>query len=117
MNLRTTINSRLFPNRSIRGQRPDSRRQRLLRLGLVAGVPLLIVAIALLLPPRMTTLVLVGLLGIGMVAVFLRWPSAGVIALIPASLFVPIAMVPARRAASTRPCCCCCYLWFCGCLT
>lgn len=81
----------------------DVRRQRLLRWGLVMAVPLAVVAAAFVLPPRLATLLLVGLLGIALTAVFLRWPTAGLVALIPASLLVPISLGTGSESSINAP--------------
>lgn len=81
----------------------DAHRQRLLRWGLVIAVPLAVVTTAFVLPPRLATLLLVGLLGIGLVAVFMRWPTAGLIALIPASLLVPISLGTGSESSINAP--------------
>lgn len=85
-------------------QRPfPGRRQRLLRWGLVTAVPLAIVAVAMVLPSRLATLLLVALLGLAVAAALWRWPAMGVVALIPASLLVPISLGTGSESSINAP--------------
>jgi hypothetical protein len=98
VNRRTTLTKQQFPGLQLAG-----RGRRLFRFGLVAAVPLVIVAVALVLPPRLATVLLVGLLGIAVTAALRRWPTAGIVALIPASLLVPIALGTGSESSINAP--------------
>jgi hypothetical protein len=79
------------------------RQQPLLRWGLVLALPVVIVAIAFVAPSRLATMLLAGLLGLALVAVLLRWPAAGVVLLIPATLLAPIAIGTGSESSINAP--------------
>jgi O-antigen ligase len=63
----------------------------------------MILAVALVLPPRSATWLLVGLLGLAVTAALWRWPTAGIVALIPASLLVPVALGTGSESSINAP--------------
>ena len=97
------MNTRSYEPHSIQRSLEAWKQRLMLRWGLVMAVPLVIVAVALVLPPRLATLLLVGLLAIAVTAALWRWPTAGVVALIPASLLVPIALGTGSESSINAP--------------
>lgn len=81
----------------------DARKQQLLRWGLVMAVPLAIFAVAFVVPSRLAVMLLAGLLGLVLAAVLLRWPAAGVVMLIPATLLAPIAIGTGSESSINAP--------------
>lgn len=77
--------------------------QHLLRWGLILALPLVIVAVAFIAPSRLAVMLLAGLLGLTLAAMLLRWPTAGLVLLIPAALLAPIAIGTGSESSINAP--------------
>lgn len=77
--------------------------QHLLRWGLILALPLVIVAVAFIAPSRLAVMLLAGLLGLTLAAILLRWPTAGLVLLIPAALLAPIAIGTGSESSINAP--------------